>query len=173
MHRFSTVVLVALLASPAFAAPKTEVEVGVANRASFQVALAAKKLAPITLVVKRIDKEVSMGTQPRQVPGFIDLGVSAGWSAEEVLFVANARHEVFRVRRAEHVATTITEQLGCRAMRFAGGRGWFEQRRYALPAGFTFKGDVTIAYDTIAWQKIDATKRPDGTPCPEPSIALD
>ena len=169
---YKPLVLVALAFGTSFAAPKSADETTVANAKSFDTALAKQKLAKVALV-RTVNEHADLSTKAVQAPGFVDLVVTAGWRAEEELFVTNAKHQVFRVVRAPHVTQTITEQLGCRKMSFAGGRGWFEHHRFALPKGATYAGTITIAYDTTEWKQVDATKQPDGTPCPAPEMAVD
>ena len=172
MNKLLGILLASTLATTAFAAPPTQADVTTANQKSFQTALTRANVSRVTLTAEVHEMTSSM-TAPAQTAGHLDLLVTGGWNAEEVLFVANAKHEVFRVTRAPHAVAKIEEHLGCRGMRFAGGRGWFEHLRFALPSGFTYKGAMTVAYDVTTWIAIDAVAQPDGTPCPTPVMAVD
>jgi hypothetical protein len=160
-----------LAASPAFAAPQTAADVEAANGKAFAAALAKRQLVVLPLQ-ERVREHAEM-TAPKPTAGNIDLVITAGWRGEEVLFVSDGHHGVYRVRRAPHVAATIEEHLGCRQFQFAGGRGWFVHVRYALAKGDTYRGEVTVPYDVTSWVTVDATTQPDGTQCPKPGVMLD
>ena len=169
------VALLTLLASTALAAPKTEAQVAAANAKAFDAALAKKKVAVLVLKEELREHDMYAGSAPApaSAAGHVDLVVNAGWNAEEIAFVVDAKHGVYRLRRAPKVVAKIEEHLGCRAAIFAGGRGWTDHVRYALPAGYTYKGELDVAYDVTSWVTVDATTKPDGTPCPQPGIMLD
>lgn len=153
-----------LVSTVAFAGPEED------NEASFKKALAKQKLAPIAL---KLELKEQSTEQPAQTPGHIDLQGVGGWKASTIEFVANDKHELFLVERAPKVTAKLTIQLGCPQSHFAGGRAWFEHLRFAIPAGYTYRGATKIEYAITQVDRVEATKQPDGTPCPDVPWAMD
>lgn len=83
------------------------------------------------------------------------------------MFVANAKHELFMVQRAPKVTKQLTVQIPCPSVRFAGGRAWMEHTRYAIPAGYTYKGNLKIEY------AITQVTNEEPKNCPEVPWAMD
>jgi len=136
------------------------------NEAAYRASLAKHKLAVIALQQELREQVVAMDA-PAQTAGHIDLLVSAGWQSDTPVFVANAKHELFLVQRAPVVAKKLTVQVPCPTMRFAGGRAWFEHVRFAIPAGYTYKGNAKIEYPITQVESVE----PKG--CPEVPWAMD
>jgi hypothetical protein len=172
--RFVTLALVAVLA-PASARgdcisqDKANAAVAAAttrNEASYQAALAKKKLAPATLHELRWRQGA---TPPPRVIEASTRAVNCEHQALE--FVQTADHKLYKVARQPHAKTTQTLAVcTCAVPHFAcgGANMGDEGYGYELPAGATFAGEMAIAFDADG---VVVTNRTDCPPIAPPPAA--
>ena len=131
---------------------------------SLDEALRQKGMQPIALHAVSRTMSFDFPDKPTVRGGKISLVEEAGWNGAPSQF---ARAEDGRIVLVIPQPNTIVDRKvdrGC--MHFAGGRGWFEQVTYQLPAGVEFGGVVNVAYDHHIEQSV-YSQSPD---CPPPAI---
>ena len=128
----------------------------------------SRGLTPITLdVVKR--EHGGLGAEPRVVGNELSLIESAGWAHEPPVFARRERDGVLvLVSPQPNVIVDRHVDAGC--MTFAGGRAWFEEVTYRIPAGNSYGGVVTVAFDKHVEIKDYSVTQADGSPCPPPMV---
>jgi hypothetical protein len=149
-------------------ATTTPTEPTAARPQSLEEALSAAGLTRIELPGERL-ASIAPGTgEPVVENGHVRVHETAGWNASPTVFARRGDGAVVIVTPRPNVIVDRHVDGGC--LGFAGGRGWFEDVTYALPAGATFEGSVEVSWDEHT-EVVDHTDtQPDGSPCPPPAI---
>jgi hypothetical protein len=120
------------------------------NQASYQAALAKKKLAPIAL------KERTWPENAKPPAGLIEVSQrEVNCKHDAIEFVEDAQHKIYKVARRPHVVnTTAIAVCTCAvpSFRCGGADLGLQGFGYELPAGATYGGEIAITYDSDSLQ---------------------
>lgn len=134
---------------------------------SIEEGLRAQGYTKVTLARTQRAMTSSLATAPHVEGRQIKLVENAGWNASSAMF-ARKGDRIYLVTGAPRTIVDRHVNGGC--LRFAGGRGWFEDVAYELPEGTTYGGTITIAYEKHVEITDHTDTEPDGSPCPPPAI---
>ena len=130
-----SIAITMLLVSLAHAGPKNGEQARAANQTAFQRALVPLKVKPIQLTATVVDPSTPLES------GGVVVGASSH-QREGAVFVVDAKQNVFRVVRVGGTLGKFSVVV-CHA-----GPVRAYSLRYGIPPGYTYKGEIKVAYDT-------------------------